>query len=149
MHISRQHSADSVTAELQTSSEINISAKAVRQVRRGMGFHGHTGLCKPYITKCIGQSSLHNAALEQWQWLSPIGNGAHRCRWDNIFLGFVLGTIVPPTLDSSNFVGTVWHFSIPAHNARSIKPELAELEQKNLNGQHRALTLKPHPKPLG
>lgn len=70
---SRQSSADSITAEFQTSSGINISTKTVRRELHGMGFHGRAATCKPYITKHNAKRRMEwckarrHWTLEQWK----------------------------------------------------------------------------------
>ncbi|CAI9545152.1 unnamed protein product [Staurois parvus] len=49
---SPQLSAESIAKDLQTSCGLQISTTTVRRELHGMGFHGRTGVSKPYITKC-------------------------------------------------------------------------------------------------
>ncbi|CAI9618170.1 unnamed protein product [Staurois parvus] len=51
VHRSHQLSAESITKDLQTSCDLQISTTVFRELPR-MGFHGQAAASKPYITKC-------------------------------------------------------------------------------------------------
>ena len=48
----RQLSAESITTDLQTSCDFQISSRTMRRELHGMGFHGRAAASKSYITEC-------------------------------------------------------------------------------------------------
>ena len=67
---SGQSSADSITAEFQTSSGINISTKTVRRELHCMGFNGRAAACKPYITEHNVKRQMESCKAATGLWSS-------------------------------------------------------------------------------
>ncbi|CAI9606607.1 unnamed protein product, partial [Staurois parvus] len=55
---SRQLSAESISKDLQTSCDLQISTTTMRRELHGMCFHGRAATSKPYINKCNAKCQM-------------------------------------------------------------------------------------------
>ncbi|KAI2662490.1 Transposable element Tcb2 transposase [Labeo rohita] len=161
----RQLSAESVAADLQTSSGLQISSRTVRRKLHGMGFHGRAAASKPYITKCKTRRMQWCKACRHWtlEQLETLWSDESRFSiWTSLGVG--LGPLVPVkgTLNASAYqdildnsmLPTLWeqfgagpflfqHDCAPVHKARSIKTWMTESGVDELDWSAQSPDLNP------